>query len=129
MAAERGMASIVFLVLGIVSAGEPEARGAPPEAAALVRQAREHEAWIDRVESIRIRAVRQWERTPKGIEHGRRQFERGNPGGRWQDDPNLRAHCKDVIEQAYDRRRIRLRVKDEEYSDDLRVWDGKLFVL
>ena len=78
---------------------------------------------------MRIRAVRQWVRTPKGIEHGRREFERQNPEGRWQEDPNLRAHCKDVIEQAYDRRRIRLRVKDEEYLDDLRVWDGKRFFL
>ena len=64
----------------------------------------------------------------EGIEHGRRQFERRIPGGR-PEDPNLRPRCRYVIEQAYDRRRIRLRVKDEGYSDDLRVWDGKRFFL
>jgi thiol-disulfide isomerase/thioredoxin len=123
------MVWIISLGLGVVLVGAMGTRAAPPDAAALVRQVREREAWIERVESIRVRAVQEWERTPKGIAHGRRQFERQNPGGRWQEDPNLRARCTWVIEQAYDRRRIRLRVKDEGYSDDLRVWDGKLFFL
>jgi thiol-disulfide isomerase/thioredoxin len=123
------MALIVFLGLVVVLVGMMDTHAAPPDAAALVRRVREQEAWIERIESLRIRAVQEWERTPKGIAHGRRQHERQNPGGRWQDDPNLRAHCTWVIEQAYDRRRIRLRVKDEGYSDDLRVWNGKLFFL
>jgi thiol-disulfide isomerase/thioredoxin len=123
------MARIVFLGLGVVLAGMRDSHVAPPEAAALVRQVRDQEAWIDRVDSIRIRAVQEWERTPRGIEHGRRRLERQNPGARWQEDPNLRARCTWGIEQAYDRRRIRLRVKDEGYSDDLRVWDGKRFFL
>src|SRR5262245_54658747 len=107
--------------LSIVFLGAVSARAEHPDAAAPVPQVREQEAWIERVESLRIRAVQEWERTPRGIAHGRRQFERQNPGGRWQDDPNLRARCTWVIEQAYDRRRIRIRVKDEGYSDDLRV--------
>ena len=35
-----------------------------PEAAALVRQARQLESWIDRVESIRLKALVLWECTP-----------------------------------------------------------------
>jgi thiol-disulfide isomerase/thioredoxin len=122
------MASIMFLGLsfGLAGVAGPTA---PPDAAALVRQVREREAWIERLDSIRIRAVQDWVRTPKGIEHGRRQFERKNQGGRWKDDPDLRTRVKCVVELAYDRARIRLRVKDEGYSDDLRVWDGKRFFL
>ena len=101
------------------------ATAAEPDAAALVRQVRKREAWIEHVDSLQIKAVQDWERTPKGIERQRRRLEKQIPGSPSESDPNSRPHCKWIIEQAYDRTRLRLRVQDEGYSDDLRVWDGK----
>src|SRR5271157_5550543 len=79
---------------------------AEPDAAALVRQVREREAWIERVDSIQIRAVEYCERTPKGVEHRRRELEKQYPGPQWESDPNLRPRYKLIIEQAYDRTRL-----------------------
>jgi hypothetical protein len=101
----------------------------PPDAAALVRQVRAQEAWIDRVKTLRIRAVEDWERTPKGLERLRRQHARDFPGSKPENDPDLRPHWKWYIDVAYDQSRIRLRVQDEGYSDDLRIWDGKRYFL
>ncbi len=105
------------------------APAAEPDAASLVRQVRRQEAWIEGVESIHITAVQHWKRTPQGLEHTRRQIERQFPGSRPGTDPNLRERVKWTIELAFDRTRIRLRLLDEGYSDDLRIWDGKRFIL
>jgi len=115
---------VVVLVAPATSAGAAE-----PDAASLVRQVRDREAWIDRVESLSIKAVQHWERTPKGLELSRRRLEKDFPGTRPENDPNLRKDLRYTIELAFDRKRIRLRVHDEGYSDDLRVWDGDRFIL
>ncbi|QEH36360.1 hypothetical protein OJF2_49210 [Aquisphaera giovannonii] len=107
----------------------PVARGESPDPAALVRQVREREAWVERVDSLRIRAIQDWELTPKGLEHRRRAARKQFPGSPPEQDPNTRPRHRTVVEQAFDRKRIRLRVKDEGYSDDLRIWDGSRFVL
>jgi hypothetical protein len=117
------------LKLVVILALAPPVTAAEPDAAALVRQVRQREAWIETVESIQIRAVQHWERTPKGLEHRRRELEANFPGTRPETDPNLRERLKWNIELAFDRSRIRLRVQDEGYSDDLRIWDGKRFIL
>jgi hypothetical protein len=101
----------------------------PPDAATLVRQVRSREAWIERVDSLQIKAVQEWERTPKGIEHRRRELVKSFPEGPWENHPDLRPRSRWIVEQAYDRKRIRLRVQEEGYSDDLRIWDGKQFTL
>jgi hypothetical protein len=117
------MAMVCVLVMGWPGPA------AEPDAAALVRQVHEREAWIEKVDSIHIKAVQNWVRTPKGIENHRAKLERDFPGSRPKTDPNLREKLKWTIELAYDRKRIRLRIHDEGYSDDLRIWDGNRFIL
>ncbi len=119
------LSATTFVVLAIATT----VPAAEPDAAALVRQVRERDAWIEHVDSLQIKAVQYWERTPKGLEHRRRMLEKDSPGGHWENHPDLRPRCKWTIEQAYDRTRLRLRVLDEGYSDDLRVWDGSRFFL
>ena len=41
----------------------------------------------------------------------------------------LRSQTKQSIEVAYDRSRIRLRVEDVGDREELRIWDGKRFIL
>ncbi len=118
------IAGVIVLALAMATA----VPAAEPDAASLVRQAREQEAWIERVHSLQIEAVQHWTRTPEGLEKLRRQAEADFPGSRFETDPNSRPHCKWTIDFAYDRTRVRVRLQDEGYSDDLRLWDGKRFV-
>jgi len=100
---------------------------AEPDAAALVRQVREQEAWIERVDSIQIQAVENWERTPNGLEQQRRRVLTDLTGEQLERHHNLRHHCKWNIELAYDRKRVRFWQQDQGYSDDLQVYDGRRF--
>lgn len=60
----------VVMLLGSTAGGFAE----EPDPAPLVRRAREQESWVDRVESLELKAEIQWERTPRGIERRRAQY-------------------------------------------------------
>ncbi len=117
-------AGVIILLLAMATA---VVVAAEPDAAALVRQVREQEAWIERVESIRIQAVENWERTPKGLEQLRRRLAPQLTQEQLERHHDLRHHCKWIIELAYDRKRFRFQDQDEGYSDDLQVYDGRRF--
>jgi thiol-disulfide isomerase/thioredoxin len=115
----------ILILLGWAAGGFAE----EPDPAALVRQVRGQESWIDRVESLRLTAEIRWERTPLGIEQRRRELRRQFPDADLSQFRDLQAHTSQIVELAFDRKRIRLRIEDVGESEDLRIWDGKRFIL
>ncbi len=119
-----GMAAMVSWLAGaLVRADEA------PDAAALVREVRAREAWVERVSSLRIRANEHWVRSPKGIEKRTKELKAQFP------DSDV-SRFRDVIPEkdgrfdlAFDRSRVRLQVTMVGEDDDLRVWDGARFIL
>jgi thiol-disulfide isomerase/thioredoxin len=99
------------------------------DAASLVRQVREREAWIDHVESLLLKAEGRLERTPQGIEQHRKALQKQFPGADLSDWPDLQMSQSDVVELAFDHKRVRLRATMTGESDDFRIWDGKRFIL
>ena len=89
----------------------------------------DRESWIERVESIRLKAIVLWERTPRGIEQKRRELQKHHPDADLAKSRDLRVQTRQIIELAYDKARIRLRVEDVGDREDLRIWDGKRFIL
>jgi thiol-disulfide isomerase/thioredoxin len=100
-----------------------------PDPAALVRQVRQRESWIERVDSIELKALIRWQHTPRGVEHRRRELEAQFPNVDVAGFRDLRVGTRQVVEMAYDKARVRLRVEQVGDSEDLRIWDGKRFVL
>ncbi len=84
---------------------------------------------MERVESLQLTAEIRWERTPLGIEHRRRELRTQFPEADLSQMRDLRAHTSQIVELAFDRKRIRLRIEDVGDSEDLRIWDGKRFIL
>lgn len=99
-----------------------------PDAAALVRSVRAQEAWIDRVESFRLKAEVAWKRSPKGMAMKRKELQAQFPGASI--DAMLKLEFKDVqiTQLAFDRQRILSRNLWPWGVDDLRVWDGKRYI-
>ncbi len=100
-----------------------------PDPAVLVRQVRQRESWIDRIESLSLKAEIRWERTPRGVEYRRRELRKQFPNADLGKFRELYFHTEQVVEQAFDRERIRLRIEDIGHAEDLRIWDGKRFIL
>src|SRR5262249_14640182 len=96
--------------------------------AALVRAVRAQEAWIDRVDSLWLKADVTWERTPKGIARRRRELQAQSPGVDVDASPELQPRSEQRTEVAFDRTRVRVWNQWPWGSDELRIWDGKRYV-
>lgn len=120
-------------------AGEPRPAASGPaagswkpgdDASALIRSIREREAWIDRLESLSIRAEIRYEVTPAGIAKRRRELravfsdERAIAAHR-----DLRPVTVESIELDFDRHRLRWSNSQDPNWFDLRVWDGRRMIL
>jgi len=101
----------------------------PPDPASLVRQVRAREACIERVESLQLKAGSRWERTPRGIEHRRRELRKQFPEADLSSFRDLQPHTTKIVELAFDRARVGLLDRQVGFNDDLRIWDGKRFTL
>jgi len=112
---------IVILVAGWAKAEEPNA-------AALVREVRAQEAWLDRVKSLWLKAEVTWERTPQGIAKQRRQLQKQFPGQNVDSLPDLQPLDRQRTEIAFDRTRVRTRELWPWGVDDLQIWDGKRYI-
>ena len=84
---------------------------------------------MERVKSLQVKAEIRWERTPLGIEHRRRELRTQFPEADLSKFRDLQANTGQIVELAFDEKRIRLRIEDVGDSEDLRIWDGKRFIL
>jgi hypothetical protein len=100
-----------------------------PDPAALVRQARAREAWIEKVSSLRIRADEHSVRSPQGIEKLKKQLQSQFPWANVAAFRDLKPEKDGHVDLAFDRSRVRFRVTTVGEDDDLRVWDGARFTL
>src|SRR5262245_16230255 len=102
-------ARVVWLAagMGLFSAGFATAD--EPDAAELVRKVRKQEAWIDRVDSLWLKADIMWERTPRGFAKRRRELQRELPGQNLDKHPDLQPIDPQKSEVAFDRTRVRTR--------------------
>jgi len=116
--------------LGVVllAAVVGRASGEAPDASALVRSAREGEAWIDRVESLWLKADVAWERTPEGLAKRRKELQAQFPGQDVEGMPDLRPTGDQKTELAFDRKRLRVWNRWPWGVEELRVWDGRRYV-
>jgi thiol-disulfide isomerase/thioredoxin len=117
------------LGIGAVLVIVTEALAEQPYAAALVRQVRDREAWIERVASLQLKAENHWERPPRGIEQRRRELQKQFPGADLSSLRDWQPRGTTIVELGFDRARVRLRVQQVGFEDDLRIWDGKRFIL
>jgi thiol-disulfide isomerase/thioredoxin len=128
------MTALACLLLGPISNTHRSVEGSvdehPADAAELVREIRELEAWIDRVHSFHLEAVSTFRLTPEGVEKRKQEFEQQNPGvepdpGRF---PDLRPVTTTTVELTSDGDRLRFLSTSEDQYEDFRVWDGRRFV-
>ena len=120
-----GVAVGVAMWLGIRCA----AAANEPDAAALVRQVRAQEAWIERVSSLRITADEHAVRSPDGIKKRKKELEAQFPGADVSSFRDLKPEKDGRVDLAFDRSRVRLQVTTVGEDDDLRIWDGARFIL
>ncbi|MFI5458153.1 MAG: TlpA disulfide reductase family protein [Isosphaerales bacterium] len=105
-------------------AARPPVRG--DDASAFVQSIREQESWIDRVESLSLKAEVHWETTPRGIAKRRRELQKRFPAGfDIEGNRGLRPSTVETVELAFDRQRARWWDYWDPAWFDLRVWDGK----
>jgi thiol-disulfide isomerase/thioredoxin len=123
------MAPVRFFLIGLNLAAWSGLPGDEPDAAALVRQVRGQESWIDQVESIQIKAVIEVDKSSKAIEQRRRQLQEQRASDTdIANDRYMQPRYKWFVDQAYNRSRLRSRVLFESEWEELEVWDGKRFV-
>jgi len=119
-------------MIATASAGPVPAAGEPKpgnDASALVRSIREQEAWIDRVESLRLKADIRFETSPAGIAKRRRELRKKFGDGRdIESNRSLRPVAFETIELAFDRERVRWWDRWDADWFDLRVWDGRRLI-
>jgi hypothetical protein len=100
-----------------------------PTAAELVRDARQAEAWVDRVQSLRLRLKGKWTHTPQGIALATAKLREEKPDREItpQAFPRLLPEVPQTLDLAFDERRLYTR----EQSDtglvrlSVRCWDGQ----
>jgi thiol-disulfide isomerase/thioredoxin len=119
----------LVICAAVLVAGAAGARAEEPDPATLVHLARSRESWIDGAGSLQLKAEIRWERTPLGLEQRRRELRTQFPDADLSQFRDLQAHTSQIVELAFDRNRIRLRIEDVGDSEDLRIWDGKRFIL
>ncbi len=109
-------------------AAPPVERADRNDAAALVRSAREQEAWIGRVDSLWLKADVATDPGPAGIARKRRELQAQFPGR--DIDAEVKAKHRDLaqIEVAFDRKRFRSQNRYSWGNVDTRVWDGTRYL-
>ena len=100
-----------------------------PDAAALVRQVRAYEAWVDSVSSLRIRADEHCVRPPQGVAKRKNELQAQFPGEDVSGYRDLKPEKDGHVDLAFDRSRVRFRATTVQEDDDLRIWDGARFIL
>src|SRR3954452_24607360 len=100
-----------------------------PDPAALVREVRQEQSWVDRVKSLHLRVQGIMNVPPEGVQSRLEQRKKQFPGTQptTQIFPELNPRSTDTIEIAFDQRRAAYRVTDFVGAGrlDHRVWDGK----
>ena len=91
-----------------------------PDAAALVRQARAYEAWVDSVSSLRIRADEHCVRPPQGVAKRKNELQAQFPGEDVSGYRDLKPEKDGHVDLAFDRSRVRFRATTVQEDDDLR---------
>ena len=130
--AATAVLSAAVMVMAVWSLQEARADDPPTpvsDASALVRSIRDQEAWVDRVESLSLRASVLYETTPAGISKRRRQLqEQLVAEERIEKNRGLRPRATQTIELAFDRKRVRWWDRWDPDWFDLRTWDGKRLI-
>ena len=122
----RITAFVAPLVFAVVSAGHDAT--AAVDAAALVRQVREAEQWVDTAQSLRLRVESKWIHSPEAIEHRKarlnKQFPDAPPTSEVFSD--LLPEMTETLEIGFDRKRLYCREQSEQANRllDERFWDG-----
>jgi thiol-disulfide isomerase/thioredoxin len=116
-----GIVALVMVLAGVPARAE--------NAAALVRKVRAREAWIEQVKTLHLKADERWVRSPQGVERLRKGLLKQFPGADLSKWPDLMPEKTGSTELAFDGCRVRLRDTMADESDDLRIWDGRRFIL
>src|SRR5262249_30075913 len=69
------------------------------------------------------------ERSPRDIDRRRRALQKQFPKADLSKFHDLQPRTTTIVEQAFDKARVRLRIRQAGFMDDLRIWDGKRFIL
>jgi thiol-disulfide isomerase/thioredoxin len=118
------------LALWLMIVGFARDAAAEQDVPAMVRTVREREAWIERVASLHLKAEIHGEITPDGLAKRRRELSQQFPGGNIEGNPDLKTIHIEEVELAFDAKRVRKRNYKEDWGyEDLRVWDGRRFIL
>jgi hypothetical protein len=130
-----GATAVLSAALIVVTAWSwPAARADEPatpvaDPSVLVRSIREQEAWLDRVESLTLKADVLYETTPAGIAKRRRKLrEQHIAEEQIENNRGLRPRATQTVELAFDRNRVRWWDQWDPDWFDLRVWDGKRLI-
>lgn len=100
-----------------------------PNAADLIREVRESENWLHRIDSLQLRIEGKWSHPPESIAARRAELKKQSP--EQEPDPErdwtLKPSYPDIIEYAIDFKGKRLRQVEETPGREyfLKIWDGK----
>ncbi len=116
-------------VLALTFATLPSTCGAKeedPNAADLVRAVRRTEMWLHDCNSLHLRVVGRWTKTPEGIAKRRAEVKAkyGIDEPTVEQFPGLRAMSEQSLEIAADRTRVRYLTDDPGHYRECRIWDG-----
>jgi hypothetical protein len=109
----------------------PDARHLSPgdDASVLVRSIREQEAWVDRVESLALKAEVLYKTTPAGVAKRRSKLrEQLIADELIEKNRGLRPRATQTIELAFDRKRVRWWDRWDPDFFELWVWDGNRMI-
>jgi beta-lactamase regulating signal transducer with metallopeptidase domain len=97
-----------------------------PNAADLVRAARESEDWVHHVKSLYLRLERNTTQTPDGIAFSRQELHEMTPKPGMQALPDLRpTRATETIEYAIEENRLRFSKDAPDFRRQVKLWDGK----
>ena len=100
-----------------------------PDAAALVRQVRARESWVERVRVLRIKADETGFDRRRGSRNGKPSSRHNSRGPTVSGFRDLKPEKDGRVDLAFDRSRVRFRATTVGEDDDLRIWDGSRFIL
>lgn len=119
----------IFIVLIASAAAVAATPATRPDAAALVREVRAAEAWIDKVDSLRLKVHGHWSIPAAEIERRKANYKQRFPQTELtvENFSDLRGEITDTLEIAFDKGRAFYRVDGMSGPGTFnhRVWDGK----
>ncbi|MCD4699262.1 MAG: hypothetical protein K8R91_01645, partial [Phycisphaerae bacterium] len=97
--------------------------------AALVREVRRSEQWVDQAKSLYIRMEGVWTRTPEGIAIQKAELKKQFPDATIDEQtfPDLRARSTEIVEIAFDAKRLATHRDHFGASDYRGVWNGSQY--